>query len=376
VKSTGIILFFLLLLAPAVLSVTGWMSEFQIEENRTRAAWPESGFTANPVGYFAAAQAWFDDHFGGRDFLIRLKTQIDYSFLNTSSRVHIGNDGWLFYRSVLDQQKPAMEHQLALNADSLDANIGRLALALKEHDIQLILMPIQLADIYYPKMLPHSVPNTTRPSRFALAVERWRHIPNVTVFDSDPTLRQIQATRPTFQKTDFHWNEPAAFEVAHAFVDMMGNREGLKQELWDHALSIEARPYSGKEAMFLPLFSTPSEDGLFIKQIWNEPDLHYVGGQGPYEWISTQTTQNHPLLPTVCAIGDSFFDGLSTAGLSAYFNKIYFVRWRTEATFYNLLQQLPPDCRYLLVEFIEVQSPAITGLTNASDALGFAAQPR
>ena len=366
----GILIFFAALCMPAVLSATGWLSSFAVDENRTRAAWPHAEFSTDPTAYMAGAEAWFDDRFGGRDFLIRLKTQIDYSLFRTSTRVHIGKKGWLFYRSVLDNQKPAMERQLRADGDTLAAGIERLAQQLKARDVHLILMPILLADVYYPDRLPRSVPRLPQPSRFAQAIERWKRIPDVTVFDSEPILRQIGATRPIFHKTDFHWNEPAAFEVAHGFVDMIEQREGLKQSLWNHALLIETRPYSGKEASFLPLMSMPSENGLFIKQTWNEPDLHFAFDQGLYESISTETAPDRITLPTMCIVGDSFFDGLSASGFQAYFQKTYFARWRSEKTLYDLLGQLPADCRYLLVEFIEIQEPAITGLMHATEHLG------
>jgi hypothetical protein len=366
VRLIGIAMFFATLCLPALFFATGSLDRFAIDENRTRAAWPRTGFVQDPVAYSTAAQAWFDDHFGGRDFLIRLKTQIDYSLFDTSTRVHLGQDSWLFYRSVLDQEKPRMERQLAVGDTALAEGIGHLAQELKARNVQLILMPIFLADIFYPDKLPRSVPALPQPSRFSQAVERWRHIPDVTIFDSAPILRELQATRPIFYKTDFHWNEPAAFEVAHGFVDMIGLREGLEHSLWDHRLEIEKRPYSGKEATFLPLFSTPSEDGLFVKPTWNEPSLTYVGNQGIYEWTSEQTAPNRPTLPTLCAIGDSFFDGLSASGFPAYFRKIYFIRWRSETNLYDLLAQLPPDCRYVLLEFIETQFPAIDGLTKAA----------
>ena len=50
-------------------------------------------------GDFAAGlNAWFDDRVGFRDLFIRAKNQIDYTLFDTSKKVWIGSDGWLFDR--------------------------------------------------------------------------------------------------------------------------------------------------------------------------------------------------------------------------------------------------------------------------------------
>lgn len=365
----GIILFFLTLCLPTLEALTGWLDDFEIDENRTRAVWPHSNPVDDPVGYFAAAEAWFDDHFGGRDFLIRLKTQIDYSVFGTSTRVHVGRDGWLFYRSVLDVEKPAMERRLSADGDAVAGGIEQLARGLERRNVHLILMPVFLGDVYYPDKLPSSIPNIPQPSRFSRAVERWRQLPELTVFDSAQILRDVQRLRPTFYKTDFHWNEPAAFEVARQLVNSIAEREGRKQGAWDHALNIESRFFIGKESAFLPLFVQPSEDGLFVRKTWSNATLHLDWHQGIYEWVATQMDPNQEALPALCVVGDSFFDGMYESGIMSYFQKTYRIRWQSETTLYSALEQMPRDCRYLLVEFIEVQFSAISSFVDASKHL-------
>jgi hypothetical protein len=65
-------------------------------------------------------------------------------------------------------------------------------------------------------------------------------------------------------------------------------------------------------------------------------------------------------------VGDSFFDGLYRSGVASYFIHVYRSRWENSATLENMLANLPPDCRYLLVEFIELQAPAIDALSEGS----------
>ncbi|MGH2198802.1 hypothetical protein ACQ1Z2_14755, partial [Enterococcus faecalis] len=59
------------------------------------------------------ANEWFNDHFGLRALLIKLKTQIDFSVFGTSDKVVVGRNGWLFYRAVISKEEPLVERLLS-----------------------------------------------------------------------------------------------------------------------------------------------------------------------------------------------------------------------------------------------------------------------
>src|SRR4051794_24661312 len=100
-----IIAFFALTLLPLAQMSLGLPSAAPVDENRSLAPAP-AAFWGAPFEWVKEADAWFSDRFGYRSFLIRAKTQIDYSVFSTSTRVHIGSDNQLFYRSVMDVEKP------------------------------------------------------------------------------------------------------------------------------------------------------------------------------------------------------------------------------------------------------------------------------
>jgi hypothetical protein len=358
-RRVGIVLFFVVLCLPAVQSLTGWIPDTRIEENRVLNAWPTTSLAADPVSYVAQAEAWFDDRFGLRPFLIRLKTQIDFSVFNTSTRVHVGKDGWLFYRSVLDTEKPAMERYLAANGDAVAAGIEGLGSALKARNVRLVVMPILLGDVFYRNMLPPSVPDLPHPSRFGLAMERWRKLPDIIYIDTTGVMRKVMRSREAFQRTDFHWNGPAAFEVARVLVNTIATREAMPGSVFDHRLKIARLHFIGKESEFLPLFHQPSEETLSLVQTWSDASVVKEPGRGVFEQVTTQTDTDARTLPSLCVVGDSFYDGIEDAGVDMFFHRTYRIRWTAPDDLGTMLRHLPGDCRYLLVEFIEVQYRAV-----------------
>jgi len=370
----SVLTIFGLLWLPLLQNATLVFPRFTIDENRNLARWPQVSPIETPVAFFSAAQAWFDDRYGMRDFLIRLKTQIDYSVFATSSKVYIGHDGWLFYRSVMDVQKPTMEYFVKAEQPAMLAGLEKLTQALQARNVQLMLMPVMLGDVYYKKELPENVPHLPQPSAFYLATLQWRNIPGIMYIDTDPIIRNVMKYREAFHKTDFHWNDTTSFDVAKYIVNRLAAARGDKSPLWDHVLAIKRQFYIGFESLALPLFVQPSEQGYFLQQTWR--DTVTLDDTRPgFGFVSTQTAPTARTLPSLCVVGDSFSDGLYLSGMPSYFRHVYFSRWAGPQTLGFMLSHLPKDCRYLLVEFIEVQSPAWPALENGARYLTEAPGP-
>ena len=172
--------FFSILMLPMLQQAIGIFPEQPVNENRRLAAPPRvaDGFAK----FTEQAQKWYEDHFGFRSFLIRLKTQIDFSIFGSSDRVHVGKDGWLFYRAVIDRRR-FKSHAFDLDsAGRVARNVGRLNAALRQNGIALILTWNLLADRFVPKaLLPNSFPKLpdspdVQPLLSALANELAQHI--------------------------------------------------------------------------------------------------------------------------------------------------------------------------------------------------------
>jgi hypothetical protein len=359
--------FMLLLWLPMFQMATGWPRLAALDENRARVAAPVLKSWRDTHQYAGDAVKWFNDNFGFRDFLIRSKTQLDYSVFGMSTRVHAGTDGWLFYRSVMDVEKPNVEQTLKKNAEAVVDGTRRLAFALKAQGVQLIIMIAPMKDVYYGQYLPKTAKQLPSPRQVELLEQRLRGMTEIVFLDSSAILKELARKRAVFHKTDFHWNDPAAFEVARSLVNQIGKLEGRTSPVWMHDLQIERKSFSGGEASFMPIFYPPTENGLFVKQNWLQPPFNYAEKQAPFEWVYEIKEPTGHELPPITIVGDSFYDGMSRSGVGIYFKKIYKAKWG-EVKIAELARRLPADSKYLLLEFIEVNSGALTELAAESQA--------
>jgi hypothetical protein len=355
--------FMLILWSPMVLMVTGLPHLPKLDENRKLTSAPvlQSWHTINQ--YTRDSVKWFDDNFGFRDFLIRAKTQIDYSVFNISDKVHIGSDGWLFYRSVMDVEKPNIEIILRKDADAIIEGTQQLANTLAARNIKLIIMIAPMKDVFYSEHLPNTAKKLPNPHQVDYLQDRLRSMKEIIFLDSTAILREVASKRNVFHKTDFHWNDPAAFEVARVLVNEIGKIEGKTNPVWGHNVEIEEKTYSGGEATFLPIFYPPIEKGLFVKPNWIQPPYKYAEKKLPFEWIYEIKTPTEQELQPIAVIGDSFFDGMLRSGVCIYFKKVYKAHWHS-TSLKELVSNLPADVRYLFIEFIEVNRKAYLELTK------------
>lgn len=354
--------FMLLLWVPMAQMVTGLPRQpAAVDENRKLAPAPILRSWEEAHQYTGEAVKWFNDHFGFRDFLIRSKTQIDYSVFGMSSRVHVGSDGWLFYRSVMDVEKPRVELILRKDADAVIEGTRQLAAALASRGVKLVIMVAPMKDVYYSAHLPNTAKQLPHPSQVDLLQDRFRAMKDIIFIDSAAILKETAKKRTVFHKTDFHWNDPAAFEVARSLVNEIGKSEGKANPVWAHQLEIEERPSSGGEASFMPIFFPPTEKALFVKPNWIQPLYNQVEKKFPFEWVYDIKEPTGNELPPITVLGDSFFDGMMRSGMGIYFKKIYRANWNN-TNLKEIMSNLPSDSRYLFLEFIEVANGAYAGL--------------
>jgi hypothetical protein len=357
-KAAIVGVFLLLLILPGLQMLTHAIAIPPLDENRTPAPAPTLAMLANPADFTAKLQAWFNDHYGFREILIRTKTQIDYSLFRMSDRLHIGRGGWLYYRSVIDTQEPQMETLADRDLDDVLATFARLRDWLAPRGIKLIVQTQQLKDKFYPEYLPREAQFARRRHRFDDFRTKLAALPGITYLDTTPPLLALKARRQVFHKTDFHWNDPAAFDTAARLVDTIATLDGRPVPFWKHTLHIAERPFSGGQANFMPLFRPPSEIALFVEPDWDESAFPRDYKSPPFEWKAAAA---HPdpatRLPTTVIFGDSFTDGMTRAGLVPHFDQIMYARlYRVE--FADVLRAMPKDTKYLVVEFIETALPS------------------
>jgi len=352
-RSLVIILGFgLLTLFPAWERATHWLPDPPLDEKRLPI--PEPSWRASPSleRYLMAWQDWFNDRYSGRNLLIRVKTQLDYSLFSYSDRIYIGRDGWLFYRNVLDAKVAMQVSYTPEVVDRVVSHFRRLDEWLAARGIYLVIVDNPLKDSFYPEMLPSSAPLPPSPSVSDEIRQRLRGETGALFIDVTGILERLKSVRPVFHRTDFHWNDPAAFVVAEDTVDRMAALLGPSAPRWRIRLEVETKPNSGGEASFMPLLKPVTEESLFVRQTWKEAPASVSYYKGPFEYVHVLNSRSPGVLPPVVVMGDSFFDGMVRSGFAEHFSAIYRARIY-KATLQDTLAGMPRGTRFVIVQFIE-----------------------
>lgn len=354
-KLIVIVGFSALALLPLIQRVTNFLPDAPLSENRAQVAVPQWE-KVMLKDYLMGWQSWFNDRYAGRNFLIRLKTQIDYSVFSYSDKVHIGTDGWLFYRSVIDVEEPALERMTDVHHDQIIRNLSDLNARLARKGIRLIIVDCELKDTFYPEKLPASLPVRPTSPRYQKLRARLAHETGAEYVDASAILRTLKNQRPVFHKTDFHWNDPAAFAVAEEVVNRVARLAGPAYPGWRWPLEITSAPLSGGEASFMPLLKPVTETALFVKKTWPDLPRNYREPDGPFEFSIVHKVSDPSLLPGIVVFGDSFFDGMMRSGFIEHFCSVHRTRI-FHATLDQVLVALPDDTRFFLVQFIMTAAP-------------------
>jgi hypothetical protein len=365
-------LFLALLSMPVFQMLTGLATIAPLDENRNRAPAPTLAMLAtSPLLFFPKVQAWFQDHYGFRDVLIRAKAQIDFCLFEVSDRVHIGPDGWLYHRDTINTLL-AMERLPDDQIEAAAKKVEELRDYLAARDIGLIFVTNQLADKFYPETVPQTAAPVKGRRKFDDFRRRLHTISGIEYLDTTDRLLELKRSVQVFYKTDLHWTEPAAFELAHDLINRIGILEKRPAPFRRAPLTIERRPFSGDVARFLPLFSPPSEEGVFIpwgiteankglvdRLIW----IHRASpANPPFDWASSGDPSLDLLAPAVM-LGDSFGDGLIRA-LNDYFKEFRHARTTEHKdNLSRVLESLPSDTRYFIFQMVEVRLPNWLALT-------------
>lgn len=354
--------FFFATLLPAIQMVTHWMPDFEVDEQRRLAPPPGEG---GPSKFARDANTWFSDHFGFRSLLIRLKAEVDYRIFGVSDKVHVGRDGYLFYRQTLDIEKPAMERYLTTHEQAAIEGIARYAQALHDEGIGMVMMVNLLGDRVMPDKLPRVLAERPPLRRIDEFTAKLGSVPNLIFIDSTAILRESTKSRPTFHRTDFHWNDPAAFSVAKAMVDAMSAVEGRPKSVWSHPMHIGTEKLSGGVARFMPLLTPPSEEAMNVKADWAwPPGFTSMAGKPPYESISRTAPGTPGLLKPALFVGDSYFDGMLRSGLEASFEETQRIRWSNGLNLETITAAIPRNARWVTVQFIEVSQTAVAAFAD------------
>lgn len=352
-------LFVLVLLLPALCVVTGWTISPPLQENRVPTPAPVLADYINAtqldwLGYSQQFNAWFSDGFASRNFWVRLNGQLLYSLFRQSTRVHIGDDGWLYYRSVLDEETPILERISQQDRQAMVQRLQKLSALLAQRGMTLYVMPMGMKDYYYPEHLPASGIHALGFRFYDEYMDALLAAGDLNVIDSRPLLRQAkQSGLKIYHQTDFHWTYPASALVFKTLVATIAEKE-QKPELADQwqVNVVEMNDWSGGESDALPLLWPLTESTVGAQYagipVQFAPQLPPPAG---VEYAARTSTARDDLLAPVLIYGDSFFDGADQSGFLNFFQ----AHTRSRVWTFDLVEAYrnrQPGTRYVVLEHI------------------------
>jgi hypothetical protein len=337
-----------------------------LEERRVANPFPPLRLLAGTDGSFAAGlNKWFDDRAGFRDLFIRTKNQIDYTLFQTSKKVWVGSDGWLFdrYPANLDLD----DAQLAI----LQNGFVTLAHWLRDKDINLIVVGYPDKSALYSEMAPARMQILwTRNSNYGRLRQFLASRSELTFIDAEEVMKRekLRTSEKLYLKTDMHATEVAQIAVVKEVVAQAAQMAARPDVRWDEKLTLMHVQWGGgSQARFMALLTQPVEEEPFYDGVyniggtesdgyWNIPD-HAVlervddGIGRPFDWeFQSRPDLCASRLPGMVLFGNSFSDPYWSLGLHRYF--CFSRRARDPHSRFKLFYDtMPAGTKYFIFEY-------------------------
>lgn len=297
-----------LLLVP--MAVQLWAQSESVSEGEARLLasappWPRSwqDWTKLPRAF----DRYLGDRFGLRAELVRAHGRLRYAAdLPSDLRVLIGRDGWLFLNGdgTIEQTTGALLRQdkIVRFAD----HAAELSARLKARNTRLLVTIPPNGSTINRARLPAWAAEMPKVTEYDLMIKALaeREVP---ALDLRPALLAANATRPTYRRTDTHWNKFGALIAFNAVADAVGE-PGWKLDPARVLRGFEPVP-GGDLARLLAISGDISDEEAKI-------DLSPYGSPPPPAVpIDTNFESGGDLVvtgrggPTVVVIGDSFTRG-------------------------------------------------------------------
>ena len=336
----------------------------RLSENRTPASWPEGSFLqffTDRGEYASGINTYVDDNFYYRGFFIRLKNDILLHLFGISKDLYIGEDDYLFYRSVVDVEQINNETRGDDSLSEITTALTRTKQYVEERDKSFVFLIPPQKNETFPERLPNTETMRPNPNYYQKLCDMIENDDELREgwIDSIDILRKADKKYPVYFKTDFHWNSYGATQVYTAIVNKLGKREGHEKDLFDEDdyNVYYSDGFTGGQLLNLPVLETITETAPFtqkkteltnelIEADENNKVRHYVN--------------RNPDAPLgkILFIGDSYTEYMlgANSGILDCFSECYFVHLDCCE---NALDTYLDQVDYVVYERIE------SGLNNA-----------
>ena len=314
----------------------GWLGEaggISPTENRRLAQAPELEARWESWASFPQrSEAYFDDHLGLRESMIRNFTRFNIALfgVSPSDKLIVGREGWLFFGDAnavahFRGVDPLGPGELARWRRTLEERRDWLA----ERGIAYLLVLVPDKHEIYAEYLPPSLPTATETRPLDQLASYLAKRSDIEVLDLRAPLLAEKAQRRVYHRTDTHWNDAGAHA---AYLAILGRlREMLPQLENVRALKVrrgvEEQPGLGL-ASLVGLEDSYPEEVLIAEPIDPNAEIAREYRAGYERRVRTLSPFAHGVsdakLPRAVMFRDSFGNAL-VPYLSEHFRRILYV---------------------------------------------------
>jgi len=215
--------FFAALWLPLLGAIALPESSVSATENRFLAPLPELAWSWERLrGYPGELEAYYDDHMGFRNSLIRSNARLWVTVLGSSpsDQLIVGKNGWFFFNhpTALEQYRGLARftpEELRRWKEALEERRDWLA----ERGIGYVLILAPNKHVIYPEFMPDRYPRVGGDEQHAQLAEYLRLHSGLTVVDLMPPLLEAKAEERVYHLTDTHWNDVGAYTAYLHILD-------------------------------------------------------------------------------------------------------------------------------------------------------------
>jgi alginate O-acetyltransferase complex protein AlgJ len=297
---------------------------------------------------------WFDDRYGFRPLLVRLKNQLDYWLFRHSNKIFIGSDGWLYQPGFFDAE---IEAERAGDAEAERVHQAYLYLAqyLADRNIRFVVINNPDKETIYPQYLPKFVPDLPKNSRYQRMRSWLKSRSELIYIDGEDVLQHDCPGYSTFYKLDIHMTFPGGVCFAREFVTRIAKAEGRDVSPWNHTFTYTRyTSQDGGQSDFLALLVPVTQQIEAPDSMFGVDDPAFSSDpSGIFDWVyRAPAAERADRLPAVVLFGDSFLHLYRAAGFFTYFADVYHAE-NEDTNLATVVGNLPAETRYFVFQFLE-----------------------
>lgn len=208
-----------------VLTTIFFPSKTVTTENRVLAAKPTTSIT-DYKKFTKEFESYFNDHFGLRNELVKLNSNIKYHIFGKSANpnVVIGKNGWQFYsaeKSIEDYQGLVRFSDAEL--EKITSNLEKAKNAAEGVGAEFIFMVGPNKQTIYPEYIPNKYVRFKNETRYDQLLDYLRAHSKIKFVDVRDTLIQSKVDFQTYYATDTHWNDFGGYLAYQKLLNSLSN---------------------------------------------------------------------------------------------------------------------------------------------------------